>query len=79
MLTPKMKRVISIISEMDESRLDALLLLLQQPVGDDYELSDEDKWVINERAAKYKRGEDKGTPAREVSKQVRAVLKKRKK
>ncbi|HLG03793.1 MAG TPA: hypothetical protein VI731_09380 [Bacteroidia bacterium] len=76
MRTTKIKRVISIISDMDEARLDALLLLLQQPVGDDYVLDDEDKMILNERMVNYEKGIEKGTPARTLTKQIRNKLKK---
>jgi hypothetical protein len=77
--TQKLKRAISLISEMDESHLDALLLLLERPVNDDYELSEEDKFIVNERSASYKKGKDKGVPAYAASKRIRAKLKRQKK
>lgn len=77
-MTSKLKRIISIVSKMDEARLDALLLLLQEPVGPDFEFTEEDKWILNERAEKYDRGVDKGVPAKEVSKRIRKMLKRRK-
>jgi hypothetical protein len=79
MMKAKLKKVISLVSEMDEARLDALLLLLQEPVGGDYDLTADDKWIIQERAARYDRGEDKGVPAKEATKRIRTALKKRRK
>lgn len=74
-IAQKLKKVISIVSEMDESSLDALLLLLQKPLGEDYELSNEDILVVNERMAAYTSGKDKGVPALEASKRIKAKLK----
>ena len=71
--------MIELVSEMDEAHLDALLVLLQPAAQEDYELSEEDKWVINERAARYERGESKVIPAASVSRRARQALKKRKK
>lgn len=77
-LNPKLKKVISIVSEMDEARLNALLLLLQEPLPD-YDLTEDDKWTVGERTEKYKRGEDKGIPAKEASKRIRKILKRHRK
>jgi hypothetical protein len=76
-ITKKLKQAISIISEMDESRLDALLLLLRQPV-EDFELSEEDKQIVQERITAYKTGKDKGVPALSASRRIKAKLKKNK-
>jgi hypothetical protein len=72
-ITQKLKQAISIISEMDESRLDALLLLLRQP-AEDFELSESDKQIVNERYEAYISGKDKGVSAVSASRRVKAKL-----
>ncbi|HTF04892.1 MAG TPA: hypothetical protein VK826_12785 [Bacteroidia bacterium] len=74
----KQERAISIIQGMDDARLDALLLILDPPAEDDYEFTEEDKLIINERTARYESGEDKGIPSDKMVKELRARLRRKK-
>jgi hypothetical protein len=71
----KLKQAVSLISEMDETRLDALLVLLRQPV-EDYELSEEDKNIVRERFEKYESGKAKTISALGASRRIKLKLKK---
>lgn len=74
----KLERVISIVSGLDETRLDALILILDPPAEDDYEFSQEDNTMISERFERYEKGKTKGMPALEASKRIRAKILKKK-
>lgn len=73
----KLDRVIRIVSEYDENQLDALLLFIDPPAPDDFELSDEDKLIISERTTRYESGKDKGIPAEKMIKELRTRLRKK--
>lgn len=73
----KLDMVIRIVSEYDENRLNALLLFIDPPAPDDFELSDEDKLIISERTARYESGKDKGIPAGKMIKELRTRLRKK--
>lgn len=72
----KLDEVIAIVSEMNEAKLDALILILDPPVDDGFELSEQDKLNIDERTRRYESGEDNGISAEIVIRQLREALKK---
>ena len=76
-LARKKKEVLTLISKMDEMHLDALLLLLRQPLNGAYELSEEDWSETERRLREVKQGKVKLKPAKESALRITAQLKKR--
>lgn len=76
-LSRKKKEVITLISKMDETHLDALLLLLREPLRNEYELSDEEWRETDRRKNEVKKGNVKMLPARQAVKNITVALKKK--
>ncbi|CAN5337295.1 hypothetical protein BH09BAC5_BH09BAC5_13090 [soil metagenome] len=75
-ITQKKNQAITLISKMDETHLDALLLLLNKPLAGEYELS-ESEWAETERRLQeVKKGKVKTIPARSAVRRIEASLKK---
>lgn len=76
-LAKKKKEVITLISKMDETHLDALLLLLREPLSGSFSFNS-GEWAETERRyTEVKEGKAKLKPARESASRIAAELKKR--
>lgn len=75
-LARKKKEVLTLISKMDETHLDALLLLLRQPLNGTYELSENDWAETERRLREVKQGKIKLKPAKESAMRIASQLKK---
>jgi len=74
------KQVHQYIDQVDDSILEIVHRLLEREVSlSEYDLTSEDKKIIDKRIADYKSGNDKGIPASTASKNIRAKLKQGKK
>lgn len=64
------------VDHTDEVMLKSIHALLKAyESNSDYELSDEDKRIIDKRIANFSTGKDPGTPAHLASRRIRARLK----
>ncbi|HTF02437.1 MAG TPA: hypothetical protein VK826_00365 [Bacteroidia bacterium] len=77
-LAQKKKEVISLIGSLDESHLDALLILLRKPIGKTY-VSESDWAIAAYRRKQVEEGKSKLIPARESLERMEKNLKKKKK
>lgn len=78
-LIRKKKEVMSLIARMDESHLDALLLLLREPLGENYPLSDAEWAETDKRREEASKDKSKLVPARAAVRRIESRLKKRSK
>ncbi len=76
-ITQKKNQAITLISKMDETHLDALLLLLNKPLAGEYELSEAEWSETERRLQQVKKGKVKTTPARSAARRIEVSLKKR--
>ncbi len=72
----KIDRIMEILSDLDEARLEALLVLLDRRGPVEYEITDAEYLVLEEGLAKYERGETKGMSGAESVRQLKEHFKK---